>query len=137
MLFPTVQYALFFLAVLLGHGVCAAGLGPQAFLLAASYVFYGFWNWSYVPLLFRICLVSGLLRSASRPARPGQIAQVWLTRECDSLPCDARLLQIHRLLFDDGFAIVGTSWRDSAKACAFLRRCCRSASRSLSSTPFR
>ena len=32
----------------------------KGFLLLASYVFYGFWNWSYLPLLFGISLVAVL-----------------------------------------------------------------------------
>ena len=77
MLFPTVEFALFFLLTL---GVAWALVGwhggHKGFLLLASYVFYGFWNWAYVPLLFGISLYAGVLaqriqRSPSARARKG------------------------------------------------------------------
>jgi alginate O-acetyltransferase complex protein AlgI len=62
MLFPTVEYAVFFVAVL----AIAWSLARQVrihkiFLLTASYIFYGFWSWRYVPLLFLVSLFSGLV----------------------------------------------------------------------------
>jgi D-alanyl-lipoteichoic acid acyltransferase DltB (MBOAT superfamily) len=62
MLFPTVEYALFFLLVL----AIAWGLAPwlrvhKAFLLVASYIFYGFWNWAFVPLLVVVSLFAFLV----------------------------------------------------------------------------
>jgi alginate O-acetyltransferase complex protein AlgI len=62
MLFPTVEYAVFFLIVL--AIAWALERHPQShklFLLAASYVFYGFWSWRYVPLLILISLFAGLV----------------------------------------------------------------------------
>jgi len=62
MLFPTVEFALFFLAVLIIAWSLHRWNGAhKLFLLAASYVFYGFWDWHYVPLLFTISLASGWL----------------------------------------------------------------------------
>lgn len=79
MLFPTVEYAIFFLAVLLVAWSLHRWNGAhKLFLLAASYAFYGFWNWTYIPLLFGISLVSGLLAQriqASGSARPRKL---WL-----------------------------------------------------------
>ena len=70
MLFPTVEFALFFLAVLLTAWSLHRWNGlHKSFLLAASYVFYGFWNWSYVPLLFGISLTSGLLAQRIQRSR--------------------------------------------------------------------
>ena len=70
MLFPTVEYALFFLAVLaIAWSLYRFPETHKAFLLLASYIFYGFWNWSYVPLLFGISLFSGLV--AQRIQRSG------------------------------------------------------------------
>ena len=52
MLFPTIDFAIFFAIVFLGHWL----LNPRprawkAFMVAASYVFYGWWNWHFVFLL--------------------------------------------------------------------------------------
>src|SRR5580698_10379223 len=61
MLFPTVEFALFFLAVLLvAWSLHRLNGAHKLFLLLASYLFYVFWDWSYVPLLFVISLVSGI-----------------------------------------------------------------------------
>src|SRR5947207_2071815 len=51
-LFPTIDFAIFFGAVFLGHWL----LNPhpvrwKVFMIAASYFFYGWWTISYVPLL--------------------------------------------------------------------------------------
>jgi alginate O-acetyltransferase complex protein AlgI len=62
MLFPTVEYAVFFLIVLAIAWPLAARRTPhKVFLLAASYVFYGFWSWRYVPLLIAVSLFAGLV----------------------------------------------------------------------------
>lgn len=58
MLFPTVEYAIFFLAVFWASWFVFVNNGAKkAFLLMASYVFYGFWDWAFVPLLFAISFV--------------------------------------------------------------------------------
>jgi D-alanyl-lipoteichoic acid acyltransferase DltB (MBOAT superfamily) len=51
-LFPTVDFAIFFTLVFVGHWL----LAPNArlwrwFMIAASYVFYAWWDWRFVPLL--------------------------------------------------------------------------------------
>ena len=75
MLFPTVEYGLFFLAVLaIAWSLYRLPRAHKAFLLFASYLFYGFWNWAYLPLLIGISVGAGLLaqriqRSSSAPAR--------------------------------------------------------------------
>ena len=77
MLFPTVEYGLFFLAVLgIAWSLYRLPRAHKGFLLAASYVFYGFWNWTYLPLLIGISLFAGLVaqriqRSSSPRARKG------------------------------------------------------------------
>src|SRR5215472_16380293 len=79
MLFPTVEYALFFLAVLsIAWSLYWLPQVHKGFLLVASYVFYGFWNWTYLPLLIGISLFAGLVaqriqRSASPGARKGWV----------------------------------------------------------------
>ncbi len=75
MLFPTVEYALFFLAVLaIAWSLYRFPRTHKGFLLLASYVFYAFWNWTYLPLLIGISIFSGLVaqriqRSESEGAR--------------------------------------------------------------------
>jgi len=62
MLFPTVEYAVFFLAVLaIAWALESRPREHRLFLLAASYLFYGFWSWRYVPLLFLLSLFAGLI----------------------------------------------------------------------------
>ncbi len=84
MLFPTVEYAVFFLIVL--AAAWALESRPQAhklFLLAASYVFYGFWSWRYVPLLILISLFAGLIAQSIQhtedPTRRKQLLIVGVT----------------------------------------------------------
>jgi D-alanyl-lipoteichoic acid acyltransferase DltB (MBOAT superfamily) len=62
MLFPTVEYALFFLAVLaLAWPLAGRLTAHKVFLLAVSYVFYGLWSWRYVPLLMAVSLFAGAM----------------------------------------------------------------------------
>jgi D-alanyl-lipoteichoic acid acyltransferase DltB (MBOAT superfamily) len=62
MLFPTVEYAVFFLAVLaIAWPLAGRMTAHKLFLLAASYVFYGFWSWRYVPLLIAVSAFAGLV----------------------------------------------------------------------------
>src|SRR5690349_11691955 len=52
MLFPTVTFAVFFLAVLPLSWLLMRAQRPWAvFMISASYVFYAWWNWHYVFLL--------------------------------------------------------------------------------------
>jgi D-alanyl-lipoteichoic acid acyltransferase DltB (MBOAT superfamily) len=65
MLFPTVEYAVFFLIVSALAWLLARQLtAHKMVLLAASYVFYGFWSWRYVPLLFALALFAGVVAKA-------------------------------------------------------------------------
>ena len=80
MLFPTVEYALFFLAVLaIAWSLCRFPETHKGFLLLASYVFYGFWNWTYIPLLFGISLFSGLVAQRIQRSRRRWARRLWLT----------------------------------------------------------
>lgn len=72
LLFPTVEYALFFLGA---FGVAWALRGQpwlhKLFLLLASYAFYAFWDWRYLPLLVGLSLLAGLVaRLLQREQRP-------------------------------------------------------------------
>ena len=79
MLFPTVEYALFFLLTLgIAWSLVQRPEWHKGFLLLASYVFYGCWNWLYVPLLFGVSLFAGLLaQRIQRSERPGA-RKAWL-----------------------------------------------------------
>ncbi len=79
MLFPTVQYMLFFLAVLaIAWSLCRHHTAHKAFLLIASYVFYGFWNWTYVPLLFGVSLYSGFVARRIQDSSAAGAKKRWL-----------------------------------------------------------
>ncbi len=80
MLFPTVEFALFFLAVLvIAWSLYRVNTLHKLFLLAASYVFYGFWDWSYVPLLFGISLFSGIVAQQIQAGESAKARKTWLT----------------------------------------------------------
>jgi alginate O-acetyltransferase complex protein AlgI len=79
MLFPTVEYALFFLVVLgVAWSLYRFPVAHKSFLLLASYIFYGFWNWSYIPLLFGISLFSGLVAQRIQRSRTVSAKMCWL-----------------------------------------------------------
>jgi alginate O-acetyltransferase complex protein AlgI len=79
MLFPTVEYALFFLAVLLvSWSLHRLNGAHRLFLLLASYLFYGFWDWSYVPLLFGISLVSSIVAQHIQANSEERVRKIWL-----------------------------------------------------------
>jgi alginate O-acetyltransferase complex protein AlgI len=79
MLFPTVEYALFFLVVLLVAWSLHRWNGVHKFfLLIASYFFYGFWDWNYVPLLFGISLAAGLIAQRIQVAATQSTRKLWL-----------------------------------------------------------
>ena len=79
MLFPTVEYLLFFLAVLvIAWALHRYSAWHKGFLLAASYAFYGFWNWNYVPLLAGISLFAGLTARRIQRAQTQRGRKAWL-----------------------------------------------------------
>ncbi|HEX7814216.1 MBOAT family protein [Dyella sp.] len=79
MLFPTVEFAIFFLVTLAGAWVLASRLSwHKHFLLLASYVFYGCWNWTYVPLLFGISLFAGLVAQRIQRSQDPRVRKRWL-----------------------------------------------------------
>ncbi|MFJ2987520.1 MBOAT family O-acyltransferase [Collimonas sp. NPDC087041] len=80
MLFPTVEYALFFLLTLgVAWPLVRWRNWHNGFLLLASYVFYGFWNWNYVPLLFAISLFAGLVAQRIQRCSENKVRKAWLT----------------------------------------------------------
>lgn len=61
MLFPTLEFGIFFLIVFtVGWGLRATPLWRKYFLVAASYVFYGWWDWRFTGLLFATTLINYL-----------------------------------------------------------------------------
>jgi len=77
MLFPTVEFAIFFFIVFgVSWAIRPWPLARKLFLVAASYFFYGFWNWKFMFLLFSCSLgnyIFGILigRSKNSTARRG------------------------------------------------------------------
>ncbi len=64
-LFPTVEYALFFLGAFAVSWALARRLvAHKAFLLFASYAFYGFWDWRFLPVLLGLSLLAALVAQA-------------------------------------------------------------------------
>jgi alginate O-acetyltransferase complex protein AlgI len=73
MLFPTIDFAIFFVLVFLGHWLLNH-LSQQwkLFMIAASYVFYAWWDWRFVLLLVGISAlaqVGAIAVARSREAR--------------------------------------------------------------------
>src|SRR5688572_16794912 len=61
MLFPTVDFAIFFVLVFLGHWLLNHLAQPwKWFMIAASYVFYAWWDWRFVLLLVGISALAQL-----------------------------------------------------------------------------
>ena len=81
MLFPTVEYALFFVVVLVAAWALVSRLWAQKlFLLLASYVFYGLWSWRYVPLLMGVSAFSWLLSRGIQLLEALPHGDVWRKR---------------------------------------------------------
>src|SRR5258708_26928446 len=76
MLFPTIEFAIFFAVVFpLTWLLNDYNIAKKWFLVAASYFFYAFWNVSYTAILlgsslFNFLLPLALARLADAPARP-------------------------------------------------------------------
>jgi D-alanyl-lipoteichoic acid acyltransferase DltB (MBOAT superfamily) len=78
MLFPTVEYAVFFLVVLAVAWPLARRVTVhKVFLLGASYLFYGFWSWRYVPLLIGVSLFAGAIAKAMQGTEDERLRK-WL-----------------------------------------------------------
>ncbi len=75
MLFPTVEYALFFLCAFAGAWALARRHeAHKLFLLGASWAFYAWWDWRFLPILIGLSLEAALVaqaleQSASERAR--------------------------------------------------------------------
>ncbi|HEX4998194.1 MAG TPA: MBOAT family O-acyltransferase [Terriglobia bacterium] len=81
MLFPTVEFALFFVVALaVAWELYRFPEWHKRFLLVASYVFYGFWNWLYVPLLLVISLIAGWVAQRIERTEDEALRKRWLIR---------------------------------------------------------
>lgn len=71
MLFPTVDFAVFFLVVLgLAWATHQHLTLHKGLLLAASYFFYGYWDWRFMPLLAGVSLISWVTARGLGPEVP-------------------------------------------------------------------
>jgi alginate O-acetyltransferase complex protein AlgI len=78
MLFPTITFALFFLLVFVGNWLLMPRPGLwKPFILLASLVFYGWWEWRFVALLLLSALVNQVLAQAIERAATAA-ARKWL-----------------------------------------------------------
>ncbi|MGI9018958.1 MAG: MBOAT family O-acyltransferase [Euzebya sp.] len=79
MLFPTIDFAIFFVIVLTGSWLLMPKrLQWKLFMLAASYVFYGWWNIRYTLLLGLVTLVNHFGALAISRLAPGRARRVVL-----------------------------------------------------------
>jgi D-alanyl-lipoteichoic acid acyltransferase DltB (MBOAT superfamily) len=79
LLFPTFTFASFFTVVLVVHwSIHRRPLAWRYFILAASYIFYGFWNWRFVFLLAG-CTVANQVLAVAVHRAPSEQAKRRLT----------------------------------------------------------
>lgn len=65
MLFPTVEYALFFLCAFVGAwGLTRRLTAHKWFLLLGSWAFYSFWDWRYLPVLLGLSIAAAFVAQA-------------------------------------------------------------------------
>jgi len=71
MLFPTVDFAIFFVLVFTGHWLLNHLSQPwKWFMIGASYIFYAWWDWRFVLLLVGISVLAQLGAIAVARTRP-------------------------------------------------------------------
>jgi D-alanyl-lipoteichoic acid acyltransferase DltB (MBOAT superfamily) len=74
MLFPTIEFAVFFAVVLAVSWVLPAfGLRWKLFILGASYFFYGYWDWRFVGLIIISTLVNWTIGAAVAASRGNRL----------------------------------------------------------------
>ena len=99
MLFPTVTFAIFFMIVLpVSWLLMPRRRRWKLFMLAASYFFYGYWNWRFCFLLAASTIANQLfaerIHNASAERTEARVARARRRRQ----PRRPRLLQVLRLL---------------------------------------
>ena len=79
MLFPTVQFAVFFVVVLTGSWLLMHRRTPwKVFMVVASYVFYGAWDWRYTLLLAGCTVVNQLVARAMATTSDDRMRRIQL-----------------------------------------------------------
>ena len=77
MLFPTVTFAVFFAVVFVGHRLLLGNRRAWTwFMLVASYVFYGWWNWKFLFLIFASSIID-YLAALKIDSTVGEKARKW------------------------------------------------------------
>ena len=97
MLFPTIDFAIFFGIVFIGNWLLAPFPKRwRVFILIASYVFYGWWDWRFVFLLAvsTVCTTAGG-RLVHR-ARSEVEKRAWLIATVTAELGPARVVQVLR-----------------------------------------
>ncbi|HST17992.1 MAG TPA: MBOAT family protein [Gaiellaceae bacterium] len=111
MLFPTTTFAIFFMIVLpLSWALQPRRRAWMAFILLASYVFYGWWNWKFVFLLIASTVVNHFLAVAIHRSTAVAARKAFLTL---AVAFDIGLLAYFKYsgFFVSSFDnLVGTSW---------------------------
>src|SRR2546423_3102036 len=88
MLFPTIEFTVFFSIVFaVGWGLAARPRSWKVFAILASYVFYGWWDWRFVPLLLASTVLNqvGAIAASSPTARSRARAAAGLCIAADLL----------------------------------------------------
>jgi D-alanyl-lipoteichoic acid acyltransferase DltB (MBOAT superfamily) len=110
-LFPTTTFAIFFMIVLpLSWALQPRRRAWMAFILLASYVFYGWWNWKFVFLLIASTVVNHVLAVAIHRSTAVAARKAFLTL---AVAFDIGLLAYFKYsgFFVSSFDnLVGTSW---------------------------
>lgn len=79
MLFPTVEFAVFFLCIFLcSWALYGIPVLRKLVLLAASYYFYAYWEWRYAALLLEVSIADFVLGIAIDRAASKQVKRAWL-----------------------------------------------------------
>lgn len=78
MLFNSLDFLYFFVVVLAGYRALPTRRARAGFLLAASYVFYGYWDWRFTPLLATSTLVDFVVGSRLHRTEDPRARRHWL-----------------------------------------------------------
>jgi D-alanyl-lipoteichoic acid acyltransferase DltB (MBOAT superfamily) len=110
-LFPTVTFAVFFMVVLpLSWALMARPRAWRPFILAASFVFYGWWDWRFVFLLAASIVVNQVLALAIHRAEPERLRKTLLGL---AVAFDLGLLAYFKytnFFLSSADNLLGTSW---------------------------
>lgn len=80
MLFPTITFAIFFMVVLpVSWLLMPRRRRWKLFMLAASYFFYGYWNWRFVFLIAASTIANHFFARAIHSSADDRKRRLWLT----------------------------------------------------------